>query len=114
MPASSNWSLLCVVLVVTVIPLGRYMAAVYGGGRWAAPGDRVFVPIERVIYRMLRVDERREQRWNVYTIALLAFSVVSFLFVYALERFQGSLLVQPDEHGGGRRRSARSTPRSAS
>jgi K+-transporting ATPase ATPase A chain len=85
--------LLCLALVVTVIPLGRYMAAVYSGGK--APGDRFFDPIERVIYRILRVDPRREQRWNVYTIALLAFSVLSFLFVYALERFQGSLFFNP-------------------
>ena len=69
------------------------MAAVYGGGR--APGDRFCAPIERRIYRLLRVDERREQRWNVYAISLLAFSVVSFLFVYALARFQGSLLFNP-------------------
>jgi K+-transporting ATPase ATPase A chain len=88
--------LLCVVLVVTTIPLGRYMAAVYGAGPdGRAPGDRVFAPIERRLYRLLRVDERREQRWNVYTIALLAFSVLSFLFVYALERLQGSLLFNP-------------------
>ncbi len=86
-------ALLCVVLVVTVIPLGRYMAAVYGGGR--APGDRVFDPIDRFIYRVLRVDERREQRWNVYTISLLAFSVFSFLFVYLLARLQGGLVFNP-------------------
>ena len=86
-------ALLCVVLVVTVIPLGRYMAAVYGGG--TAPGGRFFDPIERVIYRILRVDPRREQRWNVYTIALLAFSVLSFLFVYGLQRFQDALFFNP-------------------
>jgi potassium-transporting ATPase potassium-binding subunit len=88
--------LLCVVLAVTVIPLGRYMAAVYTAGPdGGAPGDRLFLPIERFIYRLLRVDERREQRWNVYTIALLAFSVLSFLFVYVLERVQGGLLFNP-------------------
>ena len=68
-------------LVVTVIPLGRYMAAVYGARRRLGPGDRFFAPVERLIYRVLRVDPRREQRWNVYAISLLlAFSVVSFLF----------------------------------
>jgi potassium-transporting ATPase potassium-binding subunit len=88
--------LLCIVLVITVIPLGRYMAAVYGArADGTAPGDRYFTPIERFVYRILRVDERREQRWNVYTIALLAFSVVSFLFVYLLERLQGGLVFNP-------------------
>ena len=89
---------LLVVLAVTAIPLGRYMAAVYGSrADGSAPGDRFFAPIERVIYRVLRVDARREQRWNVYTIALLAFSFVSFLSVYALQRFQGSLPFNPTD-----------------
>ena len=48
------------------------MAAVYGSrADGSAPGDRFFAPIERVVYRLLRVDPRREQRWNVYAIALL-------------------------------------------
>jgi potassium-transporting ATPase potassium-binding subunit len=90
--------LLCLVLVVTVIPLGRYMAAVYAAGPDDhAPGDRFFRPIERFVYRILRVDERREQRWNVYTIALLAFSVISFLFVYVILRVQDHLPVNPTD-----------------
>ncbi len=89
---------LCAVLAVTAIPLGRYMAAVYGSrADGSAPGDRVFAPIERVVYRVLRVDARREQRWNVYATALLAFSVMSFLVVYAIQRFQGSLPFNPTD-----------------
>ena len=85
-----------VVLGLTAPPLGRYMAAVYGSRPdGSAPGDRVFAPIERGIYRVLRVDPDREQRWNVYTIALLAFSVVSFLAVYAIQRFQGGMFFNP-------------------
>ena len=87
---------LLVVLGVTAPPLGRYMAAVYGSrADGSAPGDRFFVPIERVIYRLLRVNPQREQRWNVYAIALLAFSLVSFLAVYVLQRFQDSLFFNP-------------------
>jgi K+-transporting ATPase ATPase A chain len=87
---------LLVVLGVTVPPLGRYMAAVYGARPdGSAPGDRVFAPVERVIYRVLRVDPEREQRWNVHAISLLAFSVFSFLAVYALERWQGGLAFNP-------------------
>ena len=87
---------LLVVLGVTAPPLGRYMAAVYGSRPdGSAPGDRFFAPIERVIYRLLRVNPQREQRWNVYAIALLAFSLVSFLAVYALQRFQDSLVFNP-------------------
>ena len=72
------------------------MATVYGSrADGSAPGDRVFAPIERVIYRLLRVNPQREQRWNVYAIALLAFSLISFLAVYVLQRFQDSLVFNP-------------------
>jgi potassium-transporting ATPase potassium-binding subunit len=88
----------CLVLAVTAIPLGRYMAAVYGSrADGTAPGDRFFAPVERGIYRVLRVDPRREQRWNVYAIALLGFSFISFLSIYALQRFQGWLPFNPTD-----------------
>src|SRR5262245_9650435 len=92
---------LLVVLAITVPPLGNYMAAVYGCRTdGSAPGDRGCLPVERFIYRVLRVDPRREQRWNVYTIALLAFSVFSFLAVYVLERWQGGLFFNPTNMPG--------------
>ena len=98
---------LLVLLAATVPFLGRYMAKVYtnrdvpdGGGPGAAPGDRVFLPIERLLYRLLRVDPRKEQRWNVYAISLVAFSVVSLLITYAVLRFQGSLPVNPTDRPG--------------
>ena len=59
------------VAVIAVPLLGRYMAAVYGARKdGSAPGDRFFGPIERVIYRVCRIDHKREQRWNVYTLSL--------------------------------------------
>ena len=59
---------------VSIPLLGGYMAKVYGNGK--APGDRVFLPVERLIYRVCRVDPDREQRWTVYAFSVLAFSVV--------------------------------------
>jgi K+-transporting ATPase ATPase A chain len=87
---------LIAVLLVTAVPLGRYMARVYGDGE-KAPGDRVFGPIERVIYRICRIDPEREQRWTVYAYSLIGFSIFSFLAVYALQRFQGSLPLNPTD-----------------
>ncbi|HEY5727112.1 MAG TPA: potassium-transporting ATPase subunit KdpA, partial [Acidimicrobiia bacterium] len=66
---------------------------VFGGGE--APGDRFFGPIERFVYRLSGVNPEREQRWNVYALSLLAFSAVSVLALYALQRFQGSLPFNP-------------------
>jgi K+-transporting ATPase ATPase A chain len=89
---------LIVLLGVTVPPLGRYMAAVFGSrDDGSAPGDRVFGPIERVIYRVFGVDHRREQRWNVYALSVLAFTLVSLLGLYALLRLQGSLPFNPTD-----------------
>jgi potassium-transporting ATPase potassium-binding subunit len=88
--------LLVVLLLVTVPPLGRYMAAVYGVREdGTAPGDRFFNPIERFIYRVCGIDHKREQRWNVYALALVAFSLVSVLVLYAMQRLQGSLPFNP-------------------
>jgi K+-transporting ATPase ATPase A chain len=89
---------LIAVLALTVPPLGRYMADVYGRrDDGSAPGDRVFKPIERVIYRVCGVDEKKEQRWNVYVLSLLAFSLVSLVALYALQRAQGVLPFNPTD-----------------
>ena len=85
-PDFISLAILIVALLVCIGPLGRYMARVYGDG--PAPGDRVFGPVERLVYRLLRVDARREQRWNVYALALLAFSFVSVIALYLFQRVQ--------------------------
>ena len=74
-----QWGVLIVLIVVATPLLGRYMAAVYGADGDHAPGDRVFRPVERVMYRLTGVDEKREQRWQAYAFSLLAFSFISVL-----------------------------------
>jgi potassium-transporting ATPase potassium-binding subunit len=78
---------------VTAPFIGRYMARVYGDG--PAPADRVFLRIERPIYRICRIDPRSEQRWTVYAYSVLAFSVISLLLLYLQLRIQDSLLFNP-------------------
>jgi potassium-transporting ATPase potassium-binding subunit len=89
-------ALVALVLATTRL-LGPYLARVLAGG--AAPGDRVFLPIERVVYRTVGVDPEREQRWNVYAVSLLAFGAVSVIGLYALERLQGVLPLNPTDVG---------------
>jgi K+-transporting ATPase ATPase A chain len=86
---------LIVLLAVTAPLLGRYMAHVYEGG--PSRLDRIFGPVERVIYRACRVDPEREQRWNVYALALLAFSVVGVLLLYVMQRIQSHLPFNPTD-----------------
>jgi K+-transporting ATPase ATPase A chain len=100
--STASWVQLIVViavLVATAVPLGRYMARVYGDGD-KAPGDRIFGPIERVVYRLCRIDPNHEQRWTVYAYSLLGFSIFSFLAVYVLQRVQGSLPLNPADLPG--------------
>jgi len=95
--SSSAWLQLIALLVLLAIStplLGTYMAKVYGGGR--APGDRVFRPVERLIYRVCGVDETSEQRWTTYALSLLAFSFASVVVLYAQLRLQGHLPGNPD------------------
>jgi K+-transporting ATPase ATPase A chain len=86
---------LAVALAVTAPLLGRYMAHVYEGG--PSRLDRVFGPVERLIYRACRIDPEREQRWNVYALSLLAFSVVGFLLLYVIQRVQSDLPFNPTD-----------------
>ncbi|HAP76639.1 MAG TPA: potassium-transporting ATPase subunit KdpA [Acidimicrobiaceae bacterium] len=93
--------LLVVALGVTVPSLGRYLASVYGAGHTTSlRGDRVFLPVERRLYRWFGVDPAREQRWSGYALSLLAFSTVCFLAVYVLQRMQGVLPFNPTDRGG--------------
>jgi K+-transporting ATPase ATPase A chain len=84
---------LVLALCLSIPLLGRYLARVFGGG--PVPGDRVFGPVERLLYRLTGVDPDREQRWPTYATSLLAFSAVSVVALYALQRFQGSLPFNP-------------------
>lgn len=87
---------------VTAPILGRYMARVYGteGDDRPAPGDRFFGAIERPIYRLCRIDPRREQRWTAYALSVVGFSAASFALLYAILRLQGSLPFNPYDFGG--------------
>src|SRR5689334_6035216 len=74
-------------------PLGIYLYRVFEGDKQPLP--RFFGPIERVSYRLIGVDPRREQTWVEYTIALLLFSLFGLLVTYALQRLQASLPLNP-------------------
>src|SRR5207249_10272333 len=65
-------------------PLGLYMARVFERERTFA--DRVFHPLERLIYRLTGIDETHEMRWTEYAVVMLLFSLVTMLVTYAIER----------------------------
>ena len=94
-----NWvqfAVLIALLAITAPPLGLYIARVYGETD-TAPGDRFFKPVERMLYRLCRVDPASEQRWTTYAFAVIAFSAVSFLLLYGLLRLQAVLPFNPTD-----------------
>jgi len=85
--------LYCVILVALVKPLGWYMTRVFNGERTIL--SPVLRPVEAGIYWIGGVDERREQHWLTYTVAMLLFHVGGFAILYALMRFQQFLPFNP-------------------
>src|SRR5258706_2449718 len=87
--------LYCAIVVALVKPLGWYMTRVFNGERtFLSP---VLRPLEAALYWAGGVDERREQYWLSYTIAMLFFHVGGFLILYALMRAQAMLPFNPAE-----------------
>ena len=86
-------ALYCVVVTLLVKPFGFYMTRVFNGERtFLSPLLR---PVERVIYSLSRVNEREEQSWIGYGLAMLTFSLAGFLALYALQRLQAALPFNP-------------------
>jgi K+-transporting ATPase ATPase A chain len=99
--SSSGWEQLLFIGAVAAVAaplLGRYLAATFRGGE--APGDRVFLPIERLIYRVIGTDPDSSWTWGTYALAVLTFGLLSALLLYAVLRFQGTLPLNPTHAPG--------------
>ena len=83
-----------VVLLALVKPLGAYMARVYEGKLPIGVG-RLLGPLERLVYRLCGVRADEEMHWRSYAVALLAFNAAGVLAVYALQRLQHVLPLNP-------------------
>ena len=89
--ATAGWlqaGLLVAALAVCYIPLGNYIARIFTDDKdWKA---------ERFVYKLIGIDRSADQKWSVYVRSILAFSAVSVLFLYGLQRLQHYLLL--NEH----------------
>ncbi|RYU58967.1 potassium-transporting ATPase subunit KdpA [Methylolobus aquaticus] len=86
------------VLLACAKPLGGYMARIYedrpaGLNRWLAP-------VERLIYRLCSINPAVEMRWTDYAVALLLFNLLGLLALFALQRLQGVLPLNPQDLPG--------------
>jgi len=87
---------LALILAVTK-PMGILMTRVFNRERTFM--DPVLRPMERLIYRITRVDEDHEMQWTEYAISMLLFSVVSMIVLYLMQRLQGFLPFNPQKFG---------------
>jgi len=96
----TGWFQIVIFLVVltAVTPvLGGYMARVYEGQRvWLSA---VLLPMERGLYRVLRIAPREEQDWRAYARSTLIFSLASWLILYVVLRTQGAHPFNPQRLG---------------
>jgi K+-transporting ATPase ATPase A chain len=74
-------------------PLGHFMARVYMGKPCGL--DRALGPVEALLYRLSGVDPRREMDWKTYAVAVVLFNAAGLLAVYAIQRLQGVLPLNP-------------------
>jgi K+-transporting ATPase ATPase A chain len=87
-----------VIVIAITRPFGDYMTRVFAGERtflWP-----VLRPVERAVYWCCGVDENEEQHWLTYAVAMLLFSVVGFVTLYALQRLQWYLPFNPQGQTG--------------
>jgi K+-transporting ATPase ATPase A chain len=91
-----GWSQIAILLVLVVaaaVPLSHLINDVYAGRpTWFSP---VLRPVEIGFYRLAGVNEKREQTWYVYALAMIAFSIAGFASLYAIQRLQNLLPLNP-------------------
>lgn len=87
-----------VVLTLLAKPMGVFLLRVYNGEKTFL--DFLFKPIERLIYKVTRVDATREMNWKQYGVAMLVFSLISSIALYAMQRFQYYLPLNPQSLSG--------------
>jgi K+-transporting ATPase ATPase A chain len=87
------------ILLAITKPLGLFLVRVLdANGKTFL--DPVLKPLEKLTYKLIRVDPKREQDWKQYTVSILIFSLVSMLFTYAILRLQAVLPLNPQKMAG--------------
>src|SRR6185312_1762444 len=86
-------AIFCAIVIALVKPFGGYMTRVMAGEpTFLSP---VLRPVERLLYAGAGIDERQEQHWLTYTVAMLVFNAAGFVLLFALQRLQAVLPFNP-------------------
>ena len=88
-------ALYCVIIIALTAPFGGYLTKIFNGERSLL--SPLLRPLERGIYAVCGIDEKEDQHWLSYAVAMLAFSMAGFLSLYAIQRLQGVLPFNPQK-----------------
>src|ERR1700749_1226499 len=91
-------ALYCVILIALTKLFGGYLVRVFNGERTLL--SLVLGWLERGIYRLSSVNPKEEQHWLTYGLAMFAFSAAGFIVLYAIQRLQGVLPLNPQRFPG--------------
>jgi K+-transporting ATPase ATPase A chain len=86
-------AIFCILVAALTRPLGGYMTRVFAGERTLF--SPILRPVERLLYAASGVDPKTEQSWLVYGVAMLMFSLVGVVSLYAILRLQNYLPFNP-------------------
>jgi len=94
----SNW--LCIifiplVVIIAAIPLGEYMARIFGGGKTIL--SPIVGPAERFLYKIFYIDENEEMSWPTYALSLVMFNIVGIVVLLIIQFIQGWLPLDPQK-----------------
>jgi len=90
---------LCV-LTLFAVALGEFMAKVFSGKQTFL--TRIVGPVERLLYRLFRIDGRDEMSWKVYAFSLIVLNVIGIVGLFVLQIIQGLLPFNPQKFGAVR------------
>ncbi|ALR20848.1 Potassium-transporting ATPase A chain [Devosia equisanguinis] len=85
------------IIIALVKPLGGYLTRVLNGERTLL--SVIFGPLERGLYRVAGTNEKEEQHWTTYALAMLLFNLAGFTVLYLVQRLQGGLPFNPQGLG---------------
>src|SRR6266478_7377990 len=98
---SNGWlqiALFSLIVIAITRPFGGYMTRVFAG-EWT-PLSPPLRPVERFIYWCCGVEESEEQTWRTYAVSMLLFGIAGFVTLYALQRLQWYLPLNPQGQAG--------------
>lgn len=86
------------ILVVLAIPLGGYIGKVMNGEKVFL--TKIISPCEKILYKVMRVNENEEMNWKKYLFSVLLFNGIGLIFLFLLQMLQGILLGNPEKIPG--------------